>query len=116
LGRPARSFDPEQPHRTYHTGQGYSVFGRSTSSRQRRPGTGRDRLLSMAPAAGPWTGGCFRPDQWRRGRHTTPKTVVVVPVVRVVPVAVRRARPVSIVVPRAAPQHIRPIPTATASF
>jgi len=48
-----------------------------------------------------------------------PKPDVVVTVMRVVPVAVRRARVVPIVVPRAAPQHavvVRPAPAETASL
>ncbi len=40
------------------------------------------------------------------GDHDS-KTVVVVPVVRVVPVAVRAARVVLVVVPRAATQHVQ---------
>ncbi len=42
--------------------------------------------------------------------HHYPKTVVVVPIVRVVVVAVRGAGPVIIVVPRTAPQAPRQLP------
>jgi len=43
-------------------------------------------------------------------RHNDPKTVIVVPVVRVVIVAVGRARIVIVVVEGTATQHTRPLP------
>jgi len=44
------------------------------------------------------------------GGNSNPKTVVVVPVVRIVPVPVRRAGVLGIIVPATATQHVRPAP------
>ncbi len=106
LRLPAPSFDSSA---AYHKGQGCAggflvkplplLFDR----RCRRPGMGPG-LPVFRPTRAERVG--IPPGEYWRSRDTTPKPVVVVRIGRRVPVAVRAARVVLIVVPRAPTQHI----------
>ena len=79
---------------------------RAGAALYRRPRPGRGALVMTGPgrpvarSPHPWTRG-FR----RAGRAGNSETVVVVPIPGGVPVAVRGAQVLRVVVPRAAPQH-----------